>query len=39
MSNDNPEPLVLSQRDGHVLTLTLNRADKSNSLHPDMVAQ
>jgi enoyl-CoA hydratase len=39
MSNDNPEPLVLSKRDGHILTLTLNRPNKSNSLHPDLVAQ
>jgi enoyl-CoA hydratase len=39
MSNDNPEPFVLSARDGHILTLTLNRPDKSNSLHPDLVSQ
>jgi enoyl-CoA hydratase/carnithine racemase len=39
MSNDDPEPLVLSKRDGPVLTLTLNRPGKSNSLHPDLVAQ
>ena len=32
-----PEPLVLSQRDGAILTLTLNRPEKSNSLHPDLV--
>jgi len=28
---------VLSQRDGAILTLTLNRPEKSNSLHPDLV--
>jgi enoyl-CoA hydratase/carnithine racemase len=39
MSNDNAEPLVLNKRDGHILTLTLNRPDKSNSLHPDLVTQ
>jgi enoyl-CoA hydratase/carnithine racemase len=39
MSNDNPEPLVLIARDGHILTLTLNRPSKSNSLHPELVSQ
>jgi enoyl-CoA hydratase len=34
-----PEPLVLSRREGAILTLTLNRPDKSNSLHPDLVKQ
>jgi enoyl-CoA hydratase len=34
-----PEPLVLSRREGAVLTLTLNRPAKSNSLHPDLVKQ
>lgn len=33
------EPLVLSRREGAVVTLTLNRPGKSNSLHPDMVEQ
>jgi enoyl-CoA hydratase/carnithine racemase len=33
------ESLVLTERDGAILTLTLNRADKSNSLHPDLVRQ
>ena len=36
---ESPEPLVLSCYDGTVLTLTLNRPEKSNSLHPDLVAQ
>src|SRR5215475_299354 len=31
--------LVLSRYDGTVLTLTLNRPERSNSLHPDLVAQ
>jgi enoyl-CoA hydratase len=39
MSNDQSEPLVLTNRDGSILALTLNRPDKSNSLHPDLVAQ
>src|SRR5215471_3282986 len=33
------QPLVLSQYDGTVLTLTLNRPERSNSLHPDLVDQ
>lgn len=39
MSSARPEPLVLSHREGAVLTLTLNRPEKSNSLHPDMVEE
>jgi enoyl-CoA hydratase/carnithine racemase len=38
MSNDQ-QPLVLSESDGAVLVLTLNRPDKSNALHPDLVRQ
>lgn len=39
MSNDGAESFVLSQREGAILVLTLNRPDKSNSLHPDLVKQ
>lgn len=39
MTSAKPEPLVLSRRDGAILTLTLNRPDKSNSLHPDLVKE
>lgn len=39
MTRARPEPLVLSHREGAVLTLTLNRPGKSNSFHPDMVKQ
>src|SRR5215471_21501647 len=31
--------LVLTQRDGAILTVTLNRPEKSNSLHPDLVQE
>ena len=34
-----PEQVVLRQYDGAVLLLTLNRPERSNSLHPDLVAQ
>lgn len=33
------ERLVITDRDDKVLTLTLNRPDKSNSLHPELVNQ
>lgn len=39
MTGAGPEPLVLSSREGAIVTLTLNRPAKSNSLHPDLVAQ
>jgi enoyl-CoA hydratase/carnithine racemase len=32
-------PLVLHERQGAILLLTLNRPEKSNSLHPDLVRQ
>jgi enoyl-CoA hydratase len=32
-------PLVLSERNGAILLLTLNRPEKSNSLHPDLVQE
>jgi enoyl-CoA hydratase/carnithine racemase len=39
MTNAVPEPLVLTQREGAILTLTLNRPEKSNALHPDLVKE
>jgi enoyl-CoA hydratase/carnithine racemase len=39
MSDTNPEPLVLTDYKEAILTITLNRPDKSNSLHPDLVGQ
>jgi enoyl-CoA hydratase/carnithine racemase len=39
MTSLKPEPLVLSRREGAILTLILNRPEKSNSLHPDLVKQ
>ena len=39
MSVENPESLVLRAREGAILTLTLNRPRKSNSLHPDLVTE
>jgi enoyl-CoA hydratase len=34
-----PQPYLLAQRTGKVLTLTLNRPDKSNAMHPELIAQ
>ena len=39
MTDNEAEPMVLKERDGAILKLTLNRAEKSNSLHPEMVGQ
>lgn len=39
MKSASPASLVLSRRDGAILTLTLNRPEKSNPLHPDLVKQ
>jgi len=39
MTSVRQQPLVLGRREGAILTLTLNRPEKSNSLHPDMVKQ
>src|SRR5215510_2408428 len=39
MTSAKPQPLVLGRREGAILTLTLNRPEKSNSLHPDLVKQ
>ena len=34
-----PHRLVLAERSGAVLTLTLNRPDKANAFHPDLLEQ
>src|SRR4030095_13116362 len=39
MTVERPESLVVRARQGAVLTLTLNRPGKSNSLHPDLVTE
>src|SRR5437763_8876331 len=39
MSTTAAAPPVLSERQGAILLLTLNRPDKSNSLHPNLVWQ
>jgi enoyl-CoA hydratase len=39
MSEQHYQPLVLSERQGAILILTLNRPEKSNSLHPELIAQ
>ncbi len=39
MTSNEAEPMVLKERSGAILKLTLNRAEKSNSLHPGMVKQ
>jgi enoyl-CoA hydratase/carnithine racemase len=39
MTSNELEPMVLTERSGAILKLTLNRPEKSNSLHPDMVKQ
>lgn len=39
MTSANAEHLVLAERSDATLVLTLNRPEKSNSLHPDLVEQ
>ena len=39
MTATNPESSVLSEREGAILTLTLNRPEKSNTLHPSLVKE
>lgn len=38
MTDDRTAQLVTADRKGKILTLTLNRPEKSNSLHPDLVS-
>ncbi len=39
MTGPGTEPLVLIDRKGQIITITLNHPEKSNSLHPDLVAR
>jgi len=39
MAEINSKPLVLTSREGTVQIVTLNRPEKSNALHPDLVNQ
>jgi enoyl-CoA hydratase len=39
MSGIDRETLVLTKREGAVVVVTLNRPEKSNSLHPDLIKQ
>ncbi|HWO02389.1 MAG TPA: enoyl-CoA hydratase/isomerase family protein [Blastocatellia bacterium] len=39
MTATNPQSSVLSEREGTILTLTLNRPEKSNTLHPALVKE
>src|SRR5262249_3260256 len=37
--NESAAPLVLTEREGPILVITLNRPEKLNALHPDLVNQ
>src|SRR5687767_5346579 len=39
MTDDSQQPFVTAERTGAVLVLRLNRPEKSNSLHPRLVAE
>jgi enoyl-CoA hydratase len=39
MSTSQAAPMILTEKRGAVLLITLNRPDKSNALHPDLVSQ
>jgi enoyl-CoA hydratase len=39
MTEINPKPLVLTTQEGSIQIVTLNRPEKSNALHPEIVRQ
>jgi enoyl-CoA hydratase/carnithine racemase len=39
MTENNANPFVLTSQKGAIQVITLNRPDKSNALHPDLVSQ
>ena len=39
MTEINPKPLVLTTQKGSIQIVTLNRPEKSNALHPELVRQ
>jgi len=39
MTEINPKPLVLTTQEGSIQIVTLNRPEKSNALHPELVRQ
>ena len=37
MTEINPKPIVLTSQEGATQIITLNRPEKSNALHPDLI--